>query len=168
MKTWIILSFAFCAGVWGLLTFPLLNEVQDLRLENQGLENILAEKEAKTEELEEIKVEFADRIKNIQAQIPLDSSQENFIRDLRKITTQTGFSFSGIKFSRGQNSQINAPHLIANFSARGDRSNVKNLLALIEQNERFLGMDSLSVSTIESANKSVTNLTLSVYALYQE
>ncbi len=168
MKTWVVCCFFFGAGVLGFFSFPLLEEVQGLRDMNRELKTELKEKIDQKTQLKALQKEFAGQIQGIQARIPFTPEQENFIRDLQTIARQSGFTFSTIKFSQGQKAEINAPHITANLSLQGPRNNVKNLLTLIEQNERFLGMDNLNLQTIDRNGQKISNLSLFIYALYQD
>ena len=96
--------------------------------------------------------------------IPGVLEQEFLLLDLRRITQGNGFSTSGFSFSKGQNEATGAAQMNISFSATGRTENIVSLLAGIEQNKKFLGLESLSFS---EDNNGLVTVALNLYALAQ-
>ena len=96
--------------------------------------------------------------------IPTVLEQEYLLLDLRRITQGNGFSTSGFTFSKGQNEVTDAAEMRINFSATGRVTNLVNLLEAIEQNKKFLALETLSFS---ETNDNLINISLNLYALAQ-
>lgn len=97
-------------------------------------------------------------------QVPLLNQQESLIRDLKNISQQSGFSFQSLGFTRGFNSQVNAQTLSVSFEVKGPEDRLLKFLERIEQNQRFLSMDTITLSP-DKTDKQV-RLSLTIVALY--
>ncbi len=168
MKIWHIISIIVIIGVLGFVTYPIMNENQDIKRENSKLNSDI-------EILNQKLVKVADTQKRTKAEndqilkkIPLDSEQENLIQDLQKISKRSGFKFNNLKFSKNQNSDFGLPELKVSFSTEGNKKSLRNFLLLIENNERFLSMENLDIQAKEDGRSQSVSFGVSINAFYQQ
>lgn len=154
--------------VAGFGMIPLQNSIERLRLTHASLEQQKKDKIAEHEQLKQLSEREDGEIEILTKRIPPRPEQEKLIRDLRQITKESGFTFTGLQFSKGFNSTIGAQQLSVSFSAEGSRGQIQNFLSRIEQNERFLGMETLSVQTPLKDNMTKVTLSVSLYSFFQE
>lgn len=162
---WLALA---CVPLYGFWIAPYLSDSRpDLSRSIQVEKN---EANRLAAELKELKSQQAslstDSEAPATAEIPEILEQEYLLLDLRQITQGNGFSASGFNFTKGQNAQAEAAEIKVNFSAEGSRSNLLPLLRSIETNKRFMGLESLSISTV-GGNPDSVRLSLNIYALAQ-
>ncbi|HEY5714120.1 MAG TPA: type 4a pilus biogenesis protein PilO, partial [Candidatus Gracilibacteria bacterium] len=101
--------------------------------------------------------------------IPPQNEQENLIRDIQKISKDTGFAFQGLGFAQSFNADMNVPQLVVNFNVRGAYAQLFAFLRSVEQNPRLLGMNNIRLTMSEDRDLGrQVSTDLAVYALYQE
>lgn len=166
MKNWNILIIASCLLILIGYSFPLFKTVGTLKNKQVVLTEKQEAKELKKEALKKARIELAQT--KVNDNIPFNPEQENLLLDFVKILKKSGFAFDSFGFSLGKHPKLNTPQIQTTVQIKGLRNNIKTLLSYIEQNERFLGMDHLSFNTQNKKGMDLTNLSLSIFALYQE
>lgn len=165
-KFWLSLSIVPIFGFW---IFPSLKVVKSQKQEISKLETIKDDKIKTLKSLEEKKDQIPEASeKEILKKIPLTLEQENLIRDIYKISEKTGFKFTALGFGKGKNSEVEAAQMKINFSVEGRLSLLKQFLLKIEQNERFLGMETFNIGINEKNGIRIVNLSVSLYAFAQK
>lgn len=162
MKTLNIIIVAICVIVLGLWVFPSyqsLGEKQSTITELKAQKSQLINEQKAVEE----KLKIAAN-QNPETQIPPTREQEILIRDLQQISAQTGFVFKSLSFGKGVNPKIGVEQTTINFSVLGVKEKTTAFLQSIENNDRFLGMESLSVSQVEKNGVTLTQMNVTLYA----
>jgi Tfp pilus assembly protein PilO len=168
MKAWHIIVIILCVLTLGVYTQPRMEKVQKLKTK---YENLLTERKAMNIQVNKIQKTKEDKQKsqeNFAKSIPPQNEQEKLIHDIQNLTTRSGFSFDDISFVKGHNPIVGMPEIKATFSTTGDKKRLIRFLTSIEQNPRFLGMDSLSISTRIEKTSPVVTFLVSLYAFYQK
>lgn len=143
---------------------PVLQAVQEKEQENQQL---FAQKQHQIERLAE--VEAAAKDPKMQFQIPETPAQINLIDDLSRIAKTTGIALpDNWNFSLGHNSAVNAEQVGVNFTLSGRREQIQKFLEAIEQNPRFMGVETFSFHTDFNKSIATTEMPISLYAFFLE
>lgn len=168
MKTWQIIVIVASLVGFGLYVPPVREDVVQMRAENKDLENQIQELNHQLHEVDRIGREAPEKKDQLVRRIPLDNEQEKLIQDIENITLRTGFSYDGLSFSKGKNPVLGLPELKISFSTQGNKANLIRFLEALENNERFLGLETLSISTREENNVQMVSFGVALYAFYQQ
>lgn len=174
MKNFKIISLVLCLPLYLFFIFPTYQTIEIQKSTILGLEKERAAKNIILKKLQAQKDNLGTKTaKSIEqekllSQIPLTLEQENLIRNMGKLALSTGFSFSGFSFSKGSNAEVNAPQMNIGFAVTGAKKYAKDFLTLIENNDRFLGMESLNVSILRDSKKiPQVSMSIALYAFAQ-
>lgn len=168
MKLWHIVVIIVCVLALGFYTQPKMQNVQTLESKFEG---VLEEKSALSEQIEkvqEIKKEKKSANEDYSKRIPQENEQEKLIFDIRRLTMENGFAFNDVSFVKGYNPIIEMPEIKASFSTQGNKNNLLAFLKSIEANERFMGMESMSITTREEGQNDIVSFQVSLYAFYEK
>jgi Tfp pilus assembly protein PilO len=165
MKSWHILIFVLVISFGGFVLRPWYSDIQKLQEESSELQKTLKDKIQELQNLNTIIKASEQKNQSIIEQIPSDNQQEVLLLSLRKLSQKTNFYFDGLQFSKGHNRILGIPELKIQFSTEGKKSQLVSFLRAIEESTRFLGMESLSISTQEENN---VTFGVSLYAFFQD
>lgn len=168
MKSWSILLLISGVLIFGLYTNPTRKEVSQIQSQAQTLENTLNELNAQLQEIERIQKESAATKETFVRRIPLKNEQESLIKDIHSLTLRHGFSADTISFTKGQNPTLKIPEMKISFSTKGNKTNLIPFLKSIESNERFLGLENLSITAMQEGTSTNVQFGVSLYAFYQQ
>ncbi|MCK5460553.1 type 4a pilus biogenesis protein PilO [Candidatus Gracilibacteria bacterium] len=169
MNSWKIwLSFS----ILPIFVFWISPAWKEVKIEKKGVETLEILRDEKIKELQTLSEKKETLLDNdnqeILKKIPLTLEQENLIRDLTKISKETGFYFTSLSFGKGRNADVNAPQINLNFSVEGRLDKVQPFLSRIENNERFLGMNDLDLNIKDKNGLKIASFSVSLYAFAQE
>lgn len=165
MKSWHIFAFVILISVVGFVLRPWYGDIQDLKKENAELAKTLEEKIEELQSLNKIVKASEQKNQSVLTQIPGDNQQEKLLLSLRQLSQKTGFYFTSLRFGKGYNPVLRLPELKVQFSTSGQKSQLVPFLKAVEDSARFLGMESLSISTKEGNQ---IEFGVSLYAFFQE
>lgn len=169
---WLLLLLIPLYGFWISPTQEFVEE------KNNKIEKSTKEKIGKIKELQELHLlkkelnKLTDNKKStssveILRKLPSEIEQEKLLKDLQKIAGNASFRFNSVNFSTGMNKEMSLPEIRVDFSVKGPKSQVKKFLRSIETNERFLGMDKLTVNVSKKSTEMVS-MKINLYAFAQE
>ncbi len=118
----------------------------------------LREQEAKPQSNDEVSI----------GKIPKHNEQEQIIRDIERIAEVSGFRFSSLTFNRGIEAASNAKKVNINISLKGPYDRLFFLLSSLQQNDRFIGIKDLRLSSNIKDGTRNAAISLSLFALHQE
>ena len=162
MKNLNILIITFCiivAGLWVVPKFSSLSEKQTTitNLQNQKAD-IIQQQKAVEEKLKQAENQ------NPAVQIPPTREQAILIRDLQAISQKTGFIFKSLNFGKGVNPDVGAEQTTISFSVLGLKEQAPLFLKNIEENERFLSMETLNVAQADRDGAPLVQMTVTLHA----
>lgn len=168
MKAWHILIFIASFLVFGFFTRPKIEAATALRAENKHLEAQIQEINTQLQSINRLQKESIDNKTQLIKQIPLLNEQENLMKDIQTLTARNGFSFTALSFTKGLNPALGIPEIRISFATEGNKKNLIPFLRAIEDNERFLGLESLSIKTHQQGSAQTVQFSVSLYAFYQQ
>lgn len=168
MKAWHIIVLIASGVLFGFVTQPMGEDVKSLKNQTSKLSEEIQTINTQLQEITRIQREEQNQQQELARRIPLQNQQENLIRDIQSIRTKSGFGYESISFRKGKNPVLGLPELKISFSTEGNKQNLLSFLELIEENERFLGMENLSITTRQEGSTPVVSFSVSLYAFYQQ
>jgi len=169
MKNWKIGIIVFSILFGGFFIFPSYKEGKNLKQENENLQKKLNEKIKELKALDTEHMNIATTDANLFRKIPQNEMQESIIRTIGQILGRYNFKLEGgVSFSKGFNADVNAPEMKTNFSVVGPKENLEKLVAEFENNERFFGVEKLSVQISLENGKQIVSLPISLSSFFQE
>lgn len=163
MKTSNILLTVALVAIAGLG----INPVRQTMLEREGKHKQLSTQK------EEIVVRF-DTVKTRQKtvgnnRIPSSPEQIALVNDVNRIAKKTNLTLPlSWNFSFGKNSAVNAEQIGISFPITGRRQQILDFLKEVEQNPRFMGIKSFSITTDSSQEMQLTEMNVDLYAFFIE
>ena len=145
----------------------------DYKVQKQTIVNNETQIESVKKTLEELKElennpEETDW-ENLLKKIPVYNEQEQIIRDLKRISEASGFTFKTLSFGETTDTQAKAERLTVSFSVKGSYDKLFYLLSLIQQNPRYIGIKDLKLTsqTLTDGERRA-NMNLSLFVLHQQ
>ncbi len=169
MKNWKIGIIVFSILLGGFFIFPKYQEGIALKTKNKTLQLQLALKIKEIKRLDESQLNLAKTDSSLFAKIPRDEMQESIIRTIAKILDKHSFELQGgVGFSKGFNSDVNAAEIKTSFSVTGPKNKLIQLVSAFEKNERFFGIEKLSVGIFSKNQSQMVSLPISLFSFFQE
>ncbi len=169
MKNWKIGIIIFSVFLAGFFIFPTYKDGQESKQKNEILQKELSIKIKELKALNTKQTTFTTTETTLFRKIPRDEMQESIIRDVDLILNRYGFELEGgVSFSRGFNADVDAPEIKTNFVIIGPKNNLVPLISAFENNERFYGIEKLSVQIFTEDDKQMVSLPVSLSSFFQE
>lgn len=168
MRNISLVFFLIALTIYGLVIRDYQTESQQQQATIEQLERDIEIVQAERTALETQEAELGVALERSFDRIPGDNEQENILRDLQRISQSSGFAFNGLSFGKGFNAEVDTNQIMISFSVQGPYAQLFPFLRLIEQNNRFLGMNDLRLSITDNPTLGRTVSTdITLYALYQ-
>lgn len=101
--------------------------------------------------------------------IPVYKEQEQVIRDIKRISESSGFTFKSLSFGTATDTKAKAERLTVSLATKGPYDKLFYFLSLIQQNPRYLGVKDLKLtSQTQDDGERRAHLNLSLFVLYQQ
>ena len=164
MKNWQIVLLFSLVLIIGFGTWPLYQKREAQQTE-------LAELTAKKNQLA---AEFKNVQQNFEAlqsetdspftEIPQNYDQAQLLEDVLQLTTQNGFSVENFQFGLSYNAAVETDEINVRFELEGARSSIANFLQDVEEFPRFLGVESLQLT---SGDNRRSKMGVSLYSFFR-
>ncbi|MFA5947434.1 MAG: hypothetical protein WC806_00475 [Candidatus Gracilibacteria bacterium] len=158
--------------IYALLLRPLSGELAALKADLTSKETVFNDLKTKVSTFDSAeKGDGLTEIKKmeISQKIPLGINQDEMIRDLINIAKNNDIEITSISFSKGISANPEIGTLKINSGFEGNYSDLLNFLKSIEQNSRFLNVNSISVqiNVLDVTDLKRANFLLSIESYYQ-
>lgn len=168
MRSWHILLIILSIGaIIGYLQ-PLRESHEKQERELKEIHSTIGTLREQIKEIMVLKKEKSDLSSEFIKNIPLHPEQDALIQDIYTLTLQNGFTFESLSFTKGENPEIGISEIKTTFTTEGSKKSLIAFLRAIETNQRFMGLESLSVRTHETDGQSTVRFGVSLYAFYQQ
>ena len=164
---WLLFGCVMLYGFWTLPYFnterPNLTKAVQVEVNKETqLKKTLSILNQKKSELLSI-----DEAEDTGPTVPTLLLQEYVILDLKSILERNQYVTQGFSFTKSQNVNLDAAELEISFGVEGPLARFPSLLKTIEQNKRFMGVESVSFNR-ESNQSDQISASLKLYALAQK
>ena len=167
MKIWPILVLVFSGFAGAFYIAPGWNSIADLEQKKSALEQQRVEKKSELERLHQLQ-KRVEAEQSLAISIPAEKDQADFVRRIQRIASQSGFGFSGLSFSHSVNPQVGTGQINAGFSVQGPARKLELFLTSIENDQRFLGIENLSVNLSRELGQPTAQMGVALYSFFQK
>jgi Tfp pilus assembly protein PilO len=169
MKTWKILFIVVIVSAIGFGVLPLKKSVAKLKAENLKLYETKQEKIAEYEEFTSNNAGEGEKIIDPELKIPRKLAQTELLIDLQKIASQTNTELpDSWSFTVTKDADLDISKLGVSFSIKGSRGDIYKFIKLVEQNERFLEIESFAIRTFNDNGMPTSEMPVHLFAYAQE
>jgi len=162
-----LLCVLLLGGLYFGATMPLNGDIASAEKRIQNLEKKKVQAFEEFNNIEEQTKAVTTTQKDVLQRVPKNPEQEQILRDLQKIAKTTGYQFTQVAFTKEQNRDVGANELRANFTVEGPAEKMLQFLRAIENNQRFMGMETLNVQLSSRGALPMAALSVSLYSVYQ-